>query len=302
MPHHDSTPMKAIALGSFFVLFAIVGGLTVPTAFADHATASVEIPEGTGVPGCEETDECYIPSTVTIDVGGEVTWDNVDTAAHTVTSGTAADGPDGFFDSSLFMAGTTYSFKFDDFEPGEYPYFCMVHPWMVGTVVVQAAGGEMKEREEGHMEGKEHMEMGEATASGMLSDGTEVSIWASAPTAGEQMSVTVEFHDAEHVNHDMVVTQNGVEVLNDVGSHHHEGKSHEGDHMTAPLSSDDPVDITITFQGYGIDELTGPIGEQVVFTNVVPEFGTIATLILVVAIVSIIAVTARSKISLTPRI
>ena len=295
MSHHDPTPMKAITLGSFFVLFAIAAGLTVPTAFADHATASVSVPEGTAVPGCEETDACYIPSTVTIDIGGEVTWSNDDTAAHTVTSGTAADGPDGFFDSSLFMAGDTYSFKFVDFEPGDYPYFCMVHPWMVGTVHVQVAEGE-------EMEEEEHMEMGEASASGMLSDGTEVSIWASAPTAGEQMSITVEFHDAEHVNHDMLVTQNGVEVLHDVGSHHHEGKSHEGDHMTAPLSSADPVDITITFQGYGIDTLTGPVGEEVVFTNVVPEFGTIATLILVVAIVSIIAVTARSKISLTPRI
>ena len=40
-----------------------------------------------------------------VDVGGEVTWTNDDTAAHTVTSGSAADGPDGLFDSSLFMAG-----------------------------------------------------------------------------------------------------------------------------------------------------------------------------------------------------
>ena len=73
--------------------------------------------------------------------------------------------------------------------------------------------------------------------------------------------------------------------------------------MTAPLSSSDPVDITVTFQGYGVDDpKTGPIGEQVVFTNVVPEFGTIAAMILVVAIVSIIAVTAKSKLSLTPRL
>ena len=67
-------------------------------------------------------------------------------------------------------------------------------------------------------------------------------------------------------------------------------------------ASADPVDITITFQGYGIDTKTGPIGEVVTFTNVVPEFGTIAAMILAVAIVSIIAVTARSKLSLTPRI
>jgi len=135
--------MKTKAICSFFVLFAIVAGVAAgaPSAFADHATAAVSVPAGTSVPGCEETNECYIPATVTIDVGGEVTWSNDDTAAHTVTSGTASDGPDGNFDSSLFMAGTTFSVKFDDYAAGEYPYFCMVHPWMVGTVVVQEAEG-----------------------------------------------------------------------------------------------------------------------------------------------------------------
>ena len=38
----------------------------------------------------------------------EVVWSNDDTAAHTVTSGTPAEGPDGIFDSSMFMAGTTF--------------------------------------------------------------------------------------------------------------------------------------------------------------------------------------------------
>ena len=63
--------------------------LSAPAAFADHATASVSIPAGSSVPGCEETNECWIPNEVTVDVGGEVTWSNDDTAAHTVTSGTA---------------------------------------------------------------------------------------------------------------------------------------------------------------------------------------------------------------------
>ena len=65
--------------------------------------------------------------------GDTVTWWNDDTAAHTVTSGTPEDGPDGFFDSSLFMAGEGFEVTFD--EPGNYEYFCMVHPWMVGAVI-----------------------------------------------------------------------------------------------------------------------------------------------------------------------
>ena len=135
MSHHDSSTMKAIALGSFFVLFAIVGGLTMPTAFADHTTATVSIPEGSGVPGCEETNACFIPSTVTIDEGGEVTWTNDDTAAHTVTSGSPQKGPNGEFDSGLLIAGNTFTHKFK--STGAFDYFCMVHPWMVGIVEVK---------------------------------------------------------------------------------------------------------------------------------------------------------------------
>ncbi|MDH3361369.1 MAG: PEFG-CTERM sorting domain-containing protein, partial [Nitrosopumilus sp.] len=44
------------------------------------------------------------------------------------------------------------------------------------------------------------------------------------------------------------------------------------------------------------DPKTGPIGEKVVFSNVVPEFGTIAMMILAVAIISIVAVTAKSRV------
>ena len=286
--------MKTIAIGSFFVLFAIATGIGASPAFADHATASVSTPQGTSVPGCEATNECYIPYEVTIDVGGVVTWTNDDSAAHTVTGGSAADGPSGVFDSSLFMAGTSFEHKFE--EVGTYPYFCMVHPWMEGIVVVQEAGAEEDDmmEEDTHMEEDEvHME-GAATATGMLSDGTTVSVWTSEVTSGERMEISIEFEGAEHVNHDIMVTQNGETVLDDSGAHHHDGK---GAHETAPLSSSDPVDITITFQGYGVDDpKTGPIGEEVVFSNVVPEFGTVAMMILAVAIISIVAVTAKSRV------
>ena len=97
-------------------------------------TLHVEIPVGTSVPGCEETNSCWSPADVTINAGDTVHWMNVDTAAHTVTGGSPADGPSGVFDSSLVMADATYAFTFDD--AGSYDYFCMVHPWMVGSVTV----------------------------------------------------------------------------------------------------------------------------------------------------------------------
>ncbi len=95
---------------------------------------TVEIPEGSGAPGCEETNECYIPHSLNVNVGDTVIWNNVDTAAHTVTAGSMEEGPSGIFDSSLFMSGNTFEFTFD--QTGTYPYFCMVHPWMTGEIVV----------------------------------------------------------------------------------------------------------------------------------------------------------------------
>jgi len=98
-------------------------------------TVEVSMPTGTSVPGCEETNECYIPAEVMIFVGDTVAWINDDTAAHTVTAGSPQDGPSGEFDSSLVMGGATFEHTFTD--AGTYEYFCMVHPWMIGTVEVR---------------------------------------------------------------------------------------------------------------------------------------------------------------------
>jgi len=106
----------------------------VPAMTSGPKTETVSMPSGTSVPGCEETNTCFIPSSVTINVGDTISWSNDDTAAHTVTSGKPAAGPDGNFDSSLLMAGKAFDVTFDN--AGKYDYFCMVHPWMVGKVVV----------------------------------------------------------------------------------------------------------------------------------------------------------------------
>jgi len=105
-----------------------------PEAETLQMALTVSLPEGSGVPGCDETNECFLPYEVTVAVGATVTWSNDDTAAHTVTSGNISDGVDGLFDSSIFMSGTTFEFTFSD--AGSYDYFCMVHPWMTGIVNV----------------------------------------------------------------------------------------------------------------------------------------------------------------------
>jgi plastocyanin len=92
----------------------------------------VKILEGTSVP---RDDEKYLkPQTLIIKKGQTVTWENCDSTAHTITSGTPEKGPDGNFDSSMFLGGVTYSETFD--EKGTYRYFCMLHPWKEGKIIV----------------------------------------------------------------------------------------------------------------------------------------------------------------------
>ncbi len=104
----------------------------------DHPEVTIEAAQGSGAPGCEETAEgCYIPGTATVDVGGKVIFSNTDSAAHTFTSGdpTNPETSAALFDSGLAMAGST--FEWSPTEAGEVPYYCMVHPWMQGLIIVQ---------------------------------------------------------------------------------------------------------------------------------------------------------------------
>jgi len=109
-------------------IFAI-GLYATPDALADTTVSMVA---GSSVPGCEEL-ECFSPTTITIVTGESVTWVNDDTMMHFATSGIAPT-PDGIFDSGMVNAGESWSYTFD--EPGTYDYYCMVHAWMVGTVIV----------------------------------------------------------------------------------------------------------------------------------------------------------------------
>ena len=294
--------MNTKSIGSLFVLLAVASMVfAVPgIAFADHGKATVENAQGSSTPGCEETNECFIPATVTIDEGGEVTFVNSDNAAHTSTSGTPADGPDGVWDSSLVMVGASYSVTLD--TAGTYDYFCMVHPWMVGTVIVQA---EMAE--------EEHDDHGDDHGDSMdMSSPSVVDIQISVPSsasAGDRVPIDIKFVDGmgmgtEHVNYDIKVTHGGETLIDETGVHDHHGEgSHTTPALTSDASDDDPIDVLVTFQGFGFpnDMKTGPIGTTS-NAQVVPEFGTIAAMILAVAIVSIIAVTAKSRLSITPRL
>jgi plastocyanin len=95
-------------------------------------TTTVTIVQGAQIPSNEQF---YNPSEVTAKSGSTVTWNNEDSALHTATSGKDVT-PDGKFDTSIIAPGQSSQPVTMPTEQGEYPYFCTLHPWMTGTVIV----------------------------------------------------------------------------------------------------------------------------------------------------------------------
>jgi plastocyanin len=93
----------------------------------------ISIPQGAGIQQIGQV--YYDPEVVTVAVGTSVVWENIDSVVHTVTSGNSQEGPNGSFDSGMINAGESFKFTFN--VPGKQDYYCMVHPWMVGSVDVE---------------------------------------------------------------------------------------------------------------------------------------------------------------------
>ena len=96
--------------------------------------ATVIMPTKSSRPGCDETNTCYIPSKISIRQGESVTWLNEDAAFHSVTSGTY-ENPNEMFDSGHLDPNESFTVKFE--ESGTFDYFCTLHPWMKGKVIVE---------------------------------------------------------------------------------------------------------------------------------------------------------------------
>jgi len=122
----------------FFVLpllLVLVAG-TGSLAFAE--TYEIKIPTGASDPGApffwSEKSTGVTTGEITVYPGDSVTWFNADTAFHTITSVTQSGDEDGLFDSGFFTAGKSHTIKFDD--PGDFYYYCSLHPFMNGVVHV----------------------------------------------------------------------------------------------------------------------------------------------------------------------
>ncbi len=94
--------------------------------------STVSIVSGSSLPSNREF---YVPKTVETTVGSMINWKNEDFGLHTVTSGDMTTGKTGVFDSNIMQKGSTFSFLFD--KVGEYDYYCTLHPFMTGRVIVK---------------------------------------------------------------------------------------------------------------------------------------------------------------------
>ena len=91
--------------------------------------------EGSSIQGTPS----YYTDALTVKKCDKITLTNKDTLPHTVTSGTGPTDPNSAkqFDTSILEAGATADIETTNINPGEYPFYCTVHPYMMGKLVVQ---------------------------------------------------------------------------------------------------------------------------------------------------------------------
>lgn len=133
--HPYQVPLLAVAAAT---LLAGCGGsaTTVAPAVAakpanqqaspQSAPTTAPVPVATNSVSIQNFD--FSPVAVTVPAGTTVTWTNKDIEQHTVTARYKA------FNSDALNNGTSFSWTFS--TPGSYEYFCLIHPHMVGAVVV----------------------------------------------------------------------------------------------------------------------------------------------------------------------
>jgi plastocyanin len=127
-----------VAAGAAFAAYFLSGsgsncGTTSVTTAAP-ATVEISIPTGASNSG---NGPGYAPDTVKVVIGvnNTVTWSNLDSAAHTVTS-VSSPSSCSAFNSGNMNPGAKYTHTFT--LAGTYKYHCQYHSWMSGTVIVES--------------------------------------------------------------------------------------------------------------------------------------------------------------------
>ena len=313
--------MKMSTLSSLFVLMSVVSLIAIaPSAFAANHEVTITNAPGSSTPGCEP--DCFIPNPVTVELGTIVTWENNDTAAHTATAGTAADGPSGVWDSSLIMnreGMNTFSYTTD--TVGSFDYFCMVHPWMTGTLIVEEAGAAEAAAAEA-ADAAAAAAADAAAADAAAADAAAAAIAAleaeqAAKEAAAAAMVRPTIDAADYITASGAsvtsITANAdddsvIIVIDAVDDGTLSVELHDkiirafDDGSYFVLIDNEEVEFEQSGNSLTIPYEAGNEKIEIVGSYAVPEFGTIAMIILAVAIVSIIAITAKTRMTLIPKL
>jgi plastocyanin len=256
----------AVAVGLGALLAAVL--LPISAARPSYAAqVSVSIVSGAS----SKATDAFAPYPVNANVGDTVVWTNDDIQPHTVVSGVNAT-PDGKFDSTssapYLKAKEQFSHTFS--EAGEYPYFCNLHPNMMGKVVVTGATGP-KPFEVTAMDGGYSYKV-----TGMSATST-----ATQATIEPSKSVHITFDKAGEVELTLPTTM--IEGINSVMA----------GGQTVQYTKTDGTDSTTLKFTVPQDNST----VDIMGTKVIPEFPVIVALILVGSMVAIVGYTRFARTS-----
>lgn len=252
----------------------LVAVLTLPAPAAFAATIDAEITPNS----INKTDDAYAPNPIEANVGDTVVWTNMDSTIHTVTSGNPSDGPTGEFggtqeEPTLVFANGNFEHTFE--TEGEFPYYCTLHPNMVGLVTVGAGGGGNGGNGDGPAESTATAEH-EGQTYTITAMSADTSVTGAEIVPGQ--SVNVEFDGPGEV--ELTLPTSMISGISAVTSNGSDVPFEEVD------SSGNSTTIGFSVPSSGAVEITG--------ATVIPEFGVIAALVLAVSLVAVIGV-ARFK-------
>jgi len=220
-------------------------------SFAEK-TIKVSIPKGTSTPGCDIKSLCYIPDPITVNVDDVVEWTNRDSVSHTVSSGSQKNGADGIIYSGLMQPDKVFAFSFD--ESGTFPYFCTIHPWMEGLIIVNPPL--LKP-----VKSTDITEMRLSKSGSII-----VTIQTDMPKARGALPIDLTFTNENsvplsHINYDIRVIQDNEDVLLIENAHSIDGAV---ELPTKILESDNPVEILIGLRGiYLASQPVKPVYETI---------------------------------------
>ena len=116
-----------LLLGAVGVTALLAAALTALTAAGEAVVAAAASPTTVTIDNF-----AFAPATLTVTAGTTVTWKNEDDSPHRIGD------KNGTFKSAALDTDDTFSHTFA--KPGEYPYICTIHPYMVGKIIVKPAG------------------------------------------------------------------------------------------------------------------------------------------------------------------